>query len=262
MKHFKIFFKNGKKSVFNETLRFLKFFIFQNPFDKYLNSTIFWRSLFEKSVPYKMEILLPPHTPPMKIFRISACIMISWNLTNAQTPQLKPLEDYNKSLKYYHNKLWTAERKEFTDLNIKSFFYYLPNIGLQFGLPSIQFGLKDLLNYKREKKIFDSKLKSLDLTANVNLNEALQALQIEYNKTLVVSDRLKAFQAVTAIKKKIWNITQECCKKNECQPTECYKTELEITERSEQEFLLIAELRIKILEIEKLAKYNLPEEKI
>lgn len=241
------------------------FSIFQNRLST-LKSPIFGRVLFSRLCGNKIEILLPPHTPPMKISTVLVVWLLSWNLANAQSGrsavQLLPIEIYQKSLKVYYNKLWTAERKEFQDLNIKSVLYYFPSVGLQFGLPSVQFSLTSILNYKRDKKVNKSKLSSLDLKLELELNERLQELKTAYVALEYESDKIKAFKRSYSSMKGIWAVQMECCTKNQCTPLDCRKIEFESLQWEEQERIKNADFVLKILELEKLAKFDLPSEKI
>lgn len=181
----------------------------------------------------------------------------------AQKPsptELKDFSEYQKSLKSYYLKLWHAKREEFKDLNEKSFLYYAPSIGLQFGLPSIQFSTRDYANYKREKKLLKSKLNSLDETLELEMNERLQALKVEYEKVKVEYDKLAVFQGKLKYLKALHEIKLECCTKRECTPEECRKAELEMYEFEQNDKLTALNIKIQVLELEKNAKYGLPNE--
>lgn len=181
----------------------------------------------------------------------------------AQKPspiELKDFSEYQKSLKSYYLKLWHAKREEFKDLNEKSFLYYAPTIGLQFGLPSIQFSTRDYANYKRDRKLLKSKLNSLDETLELEMNERLQALKVEYEKVKIEYDKLAVFQGKMKYLKALHEIKQECCTKRECTPEECRKAELEMYEFEQNEKLTALNIKIQVLELEKNAKYGLPNE--
>jgi len=234
-----------------------------------MNNTIFGCLLLLSKCRNKIEILFPPHTPPMRISTICVVLWLSWNFTSvfAQSSarpfvEMQPIEVYQKSLKLYYNKSWTAQRKEFQDLNVKGVLYYFPSIGFQFGLPSVQFSLSNILNYKRDKKVNRSKLNSLDLKLELELNERLQELKTEYVKIQYEFDKIKAYERSWSSIKGIWAVRQECCNKNQCTPLECRQIELESLQWEEKDRVMRADFVIKILELEKLSKYDLPNEKI
>lgn len=181
----------------------------------------------------------------------------------AQKPpstDLKDFSEYQKSLKLYYLKLWHAKREEFKDLGEKGVWYYFPTVGLQFGLPSVQFSSKEYLNYKRDKKLLRSKLNSLDETLELEMNERLQALRIEYEKVKVEYDKLAVFQGKMKYLKALHEIKRECCIKRECTPEECRKADLEMYEFEQNEKLTALNIKIQVLELEKNAKYGLPNE--
>lgn len=174
--------------------------------------------------------------------------------------ELKDFSEYQKSLKFYYLKLWHAKREEFKDLNEKSFFYYFPTFGLQFGLPSIQFTTRDYANYKRDKKLHTSKLNSLDETLELEMNEHLQALRVDYEKVKVEYDKLAVFQGRLKYLKSLHEIKKECCNRQACTPEECKKSDLEMFEFEQNEMLVALNIKIQVLELEKFAKYGLPNE--
>ncbi|MDZ7936131.1 MAG: hypothetical protein U5M51_14415 [Emticicia sp.] len=181
----------------------------------------------------------------------------------AQKPistDLKDFSEYQKSLKSYYLKLWHAKREEFKDLNEKSFLYYAPTVGLQFGLPSVQFSTRDYANYQRDKKLLKSKLNSLDESLELEMNERLQALRVEYEKVKVEYDKLAVFQGKMKYLKALNAIKLECCTKRECTPEECRRAELEMYEFEQNEKLTALNIKIQVLELEKNAKYGLPNE--
>lgn len=231
-----------------------------------MKSTIFACKLWAKKCINKIEILLPPRTPPMKISTVFLLVAVSWNLANAQSNrtgvELQPLEVYQKSLKQFYNKSWTAQRKEFQDLNVKGIIFYLPSVGFQFGLPSVQFSLSNILNYKRDKKVNQSKLNSLDSKLELELNERLQELKSNYVAIEYEFDKIKAYERSWSSMRGIWAVKQECCNKNQCTPLECRQIEFESLQWEEKSRVMKADFVIKILELEKLAKYGLPSEKI
>ena len=174
--------------------------------------------------------------------------------------ELKEISEYEKSLKLYYLKLWHAQREEFKDLNEKSIFYYFPTVGLQFGLPSVQFSTKEYLSYKRDKKLLKSKLQSLDEGLELEMNERLQALRVEFRKIQVEYDKMAVSQGKMKFLQSLHEIKLECCRRRECTPEDCRKAELDMYGFEELQKIADLNIGIMILEFEKLAKYNLPNE--
>lgn len=202
-------------------------------------------------------------TKKMVFLSIFCCFLLKFSVIVAQKAtktELKEFSEYEKSLKSYYLKLWHAKREEFKDLNEKSFLYYAPSIGFQFGLPSIQFSTRDYANYKRDTKLLKSKLNSLDETLELEMNERLQGLAVEYNKIKLEYDKLAVYQGKLKYLRNLHEIKQECCRRRECTPEDCKKADLEMYGYEEQEKLTELEIGIKILDLEKLAKYKLPME--
>lgn len=202
-------------------------------------------------------------TKKVVILGLFCCFLLKIEVLFAQkTAKIELLEfsEYEKGLKSYYLKLWHAKREEFKDLNVKSFLYYFPTVGLQFGLPSVQFTTRDYANLKRDKELLRSKLNSLDESLELEMNVLLQALKIEHSKIKLEYDKLAVFQGKLKYLRSLHEIKQECCRRRECTPEECKKADLELYGYEEQEKLADIEIGIKILELEKLAKYKLPHE--
>ena len=200
--------------------------------------------------------------PTQKLLILGLFFLKISNLSaqNSNISALKEFSEYKKSLKSYYLKLWHAKRAEFKDLNEKSFLFYFPSIGLQFGLPSIQFSTRDYATYKRDKSLLRSKLNSLDEQLELEMNERLQALKIEYEKIKVEYDKVSVLQGKLKYLKALHSIKLECCLKRECTPEECKKAEMEMFEHEQTEKLSWLNIKIMVLELEKNAKYEFPNE--
>jgi hypothetical protein len=182
-----------------------------------------------------------------------------WGQSQTFSKKVQPLFDYELSLRTYYRKLRDSQREEFEDLNKKSIATYLPDVGLQFGLPSINFKFSDYLKYNRDLKIFERKLLSIDEKMALELNTAIQELRIEYKKLSLEHDRLTTARDRMVFVENLFKISQECCQKRACTPEDCRKRELDHFEQKQR--LREAEINfdILILEFEKLARYGLPE---
>jgi hypothetical protein len=145
---------------------------------------------------------------------------------------------------------------------MKGWYYYLPNVGFTFGLPSIQFGTKDYLNFRREKKINEARLEMLDSQAELEFNFNLQILRKMYESLNQESEKLKKYGEKKEIKMKIWAITNEGFRKNEIPPKDYYLSKLEEFDYLEAERLLEISFNQKALELEIFAKFELPQEKL
>jgi hypothetical protein len=209
-----------------------------------------------------MKRLYTPQTPLAFFFLLSLFSLFSSNNTICQVRALEPLKSYELSLKTYYNRKWTADRREFKTLSMKGWYYYLPNVGFTFGLPSIQFGTKDYLNFRREKKINEARLEMLDSQAELGFNENLQLLRKMYESLNQEFLKVKILEEKSELKLKIWAITEEGYKKHEIPPKDYYLAKLEEMDFSEAKRLLEVNYNQKAIELEILAKWELPQEKL
>ena len=175
------------------------------------------------------------------------------------SPKVQPLFDYELSLRTYYRKLLDAERQEFKDLTTKPIMSYLPDVGLQFGLPSIHVRLSDYTKYKHDNLVLDRKLLSINQRLELELNAAIQNLRIEYKKLALEHDRLQVATEKMTYVEHIYEIARECCQKRHCTPEECSLKDLAHFEQKQALRELQINFDILILEFEKIAKHKLPE---
>ena len=171
--------------------------------------------------------------------------------------ELKPLAAYEASLQSYYQSAWKAGREEFKDLNRKSFWDYVPDVGFGWGLPIINWRLSNIFQYRRDRFLMDRRLKSLDMKMELEMNQQLQALGIEYEKLQLEQERIKVAQEKYTIEAAIYAIGVECCEKRECTPEQCRKKDLERFEASERIRVMRINYDIMVLELEKMAHFGI-----
>jgi hypothetical protein len=172
--------------------------------------------------------------------------------------ELKSLKMYEKSLIGFYRLQRTAEREEFKDFKEKPIWRYLPDVGLQFGLPSVQFRLSNYFEYKRDQHLIKSKLRGIDSKMQLEMNEKIQDLRIAFSKLELDLQKLKLAQGKIVFLEKLRAIDEEYCRSFECSPEQCHEPELSFYQAIEIIKLREVDYKIGILEIERSAKYNLP----
>jgi hypothetical protein len=170
--------------------------------------------------------------------------------------ELKPLSVYEASLKQYVQSMWKANREEFRDMNRKPFWNYVPDVGFAWGLPIVHWRLSNIFQYRRDKFLLERKLKSLDMKSEIDLNQQMQVLGIEYDKLKLELERIKIAEEKFRIEEAIYAIGVECCQKRECTPEQCRVKDLERFESSERIRILKIDFQILVLETEKLAHFG------
>jgi hypothetical protein len=144
----------------------------------------------------------------------------------SQSQELQTLKTYENSLVKFYRLQRTAEREEFKDFKEKPIWRYLPDVGLQFGLPSVQFRLSNYFEYKRDQHLVKSKLRGIDAKMQLEMNERVQDLRIAYNKLALNLKKLELAQGRLAYLEKIYAIDKECCGMQNCTPEQCHKFDL------------------------------------
>ncbi|WP_428664396.1 hypothetical protein [Runella sp.] len=74
---------------------------------------------------------------------------------------LQKLEKYEASLKEWHNRKFAADRKEFLETTKKKWWYYLPNVGITLGMPTISTNTGTLAQIDRDRQTKKAKLEAL-----------------------------------------------------------------------------------------------------
>jgi hypothetical protein len=196
----------------------------------------------------------------MKKIAFLLIVLFGYGISVAQ--EVKPLEEYEKSLKEYYSTYWKAHREEYKGLNEKKVVSYLPDVGFVLGLPSISWRSSEFFRYRRDRDMLEKKLKSLDMSLELEMNAQLLELKIAYEKLMAEKERIKVAEDKYIIQAAIYAIGVECCEKRECTPEVCKTKELERYEASEVLKLMRIGLKIKVLELESLARYGLKMERL
>ncbi len=211
----------------------------------------------------KIAILKTPPHPQQFLFLFLFLFSSSLFCTNLKAQKiLLTISSYEESLKHYHNKKWTAERIEFMSLNKKSILYFLPSVGLQFGLPSISWNPLQILEYKNQKKVTFQKLKSLDLKHHLEFNEALLELRILYYQIQQQEMKIKHYEDVLKLDYKSFEAIKEGFEARELDPISFREQEKEMLKRKQDLYFMKSDLQLKILEIERFSKFKLPEQSL
>jgi len=175
-----------------------------------------------------------------------------------QSQELKSLKTYENSLVQFYRLQRTAEREEFKDFKEKPIWRYLPDVGLQFGLPSVQFRLSNYFEYKRDQHLIKSKLRGIDAKVQLKMNEKIQDLRIAFRKLELSLDKLKLGRGKLIYLKRLHAIDQECCRTENCTPGQCHRFDLNYYQATEAIKLKEMDYKIDVLELERMAKYELP----
>ena len=218
------------------------------------------RTLFtSNSTLLNRNFVHPPH-PPLRIFLLLLLLAVCGRSANGQG--LLSYETYAISMKSYLNKAWTVERTEYINIQKGKNWNLVPNVGIVFGLPSVNLNTSAIATYKQRQAETAAKLKSIDLKYELLLNESLNNLRIEMEKAKNENERLTSFQNQLATREMIYQIHKEAYSKKEMKPIdylrekllyETFKSEIENKNR---------DYVVMIKNVEKLAHYDMPQEVI
>lgn len=185
----------------------------------------------KKNAHHEITISSTPRTPRLKKIIFCMGLVISLICTKSLAQELRleelpTLEELETSLKTYHNKLWLADRNEYLALKKKKWWYYLPSVGIQFGLPSVQFSTGTLAIIDRDKNIRAAKLKSIDLSRELEFNKQLQELRNKYRILEIHNQRISTLTLIKNKEHEIFKIYIEATVKKDMTPEEFKLKEL------------------------------------
>jgi len=210
--------------------------------------------------------MFTPRTPRLgniKAIIVSGIFLLIFFECNSQDKiQLISLDSLEQSLKDYYGRSWQAERENFLAVSKGEIWAKLPSIGIQFGLPSVQFGTKDIYNIKQSKREKKAALVSLDLKYRVQFNEALQGLEIEYNKVRIQLEKLEYLEKSIELEEQIFKIHEEAFQKRELAPLEYLNRRKSFENVKSNYEIEKREVQIQILELYKIARWKMRNEEL
>lgn len=149
-----------------------------------------------------------------------------------------------KSLKEQLIKEREAEKEIYNFKEKGKWLKYVPNVGLQFGLPSVTWGTGTVYKIKNDKQIKAAALQSLEQKYQARYEQELKSLQHEYKKYRVKFQQLIRAEARIMNDSLIFAIHEEAYAKNEIAPLEFYTkrkayfSTLEVLEKQREELEL------------------------
>lgn len=200
----------------------------------------------------------PPH-PRHVIVLVTALMMLSVQSAKAQ---LREYGTYAVAMKAYLNRQWTAERAEYTAIQRGKGWNMVPSFGIVFGLPTVSLNTGQIAAYKQYQGETKAKLKSLDLRYELLLNEALNGLRIEVEKAKNEEAKLVILANTATTREILYKIHKEAYEKKESKPIDYYSEKLLYLNSIQAYQLAVKACSIVVLEVEKLAHYNMPTESI
>lgn len=177
---------------------------------------------------------------------------------NQAITTLKPLKEYEESLWLYHNKKFGAEMKRYKEVTKKKWWYYLPNVGFTFGLPSVGFNTGIIAQIDRDRNIKRTELESIEAQSKLTYQNELLMLRTIYKIILVdmeaLDENLRIWNKSIAISK----IYIEGFNEQKVTPLEMLKEdrvlEVERLRRNNESRQILT----RIFRLEEFAHYNLP----
>lgn len=213
---------------------------------------------------HRITILFTPRTPRGQIatFAVAMYFVAQSAILQAQTTNLDSVQVYEASYRQYMLQKWTAERKEFTVVNKKKWWYWLPGVGLQFGLPSVNVNTGILAQIDRDRVVMSARLQSLDSRYQVEFVEQLAKIRVEHRKLLVRSEQLARERKLLDKLRGIQAIHNEAFNSQNMAPEQhlqvSYQYEKAVSDWRNRE----SELVLSVLDFFALCRFEMPDTKL
>ncbi len=202
----------------------------------------------------------PPTPRPTYSVLLLVLLLATSHLGIAQFVKLQPLTEYEASLKAFHTQKVRTQCVEFEQKTKMKWWYYLPSIGFQFGLPSISAGTSQLVNIDQTKQQNRAKLAAIISQGLLDYRTELHQLRNMYEGLKVEREALTYILPAQNLESSIVNVAEEANRKKEIKPVEYAEALLRFqrqwmaNDRMEREFAL------RILEIARFSRYQFPTE--
>lgn len=198
--------------------------------------------------------------PAQRIILLAVvALLILSNLGKAQQIYpLYPLGDYEASLKAYHTAKLNAACLEFQQRTKTKWWYYLPNIGIQFGFPSITAGTNQLVQIDQTKQQNRVKLAAIISQANLEYQGEIHKLRVLYTEAQLERDIVGELQTSFRLEDKILDIKKEAFEKKEMNPVEYYQALLNFQRTFSANNARYQVYNVKAIEVGHFARYDFP----
>ena len=205
--------------------------------------------------------MFTPHTPrPLFIAVLATLLLVRAHIGIGQNVKLFPLTEYENSLRQYHTAKIQAQCVEFAAKTRTKWWYYLPNIGVQFGLPSVNAGTNQLVQIDQTRQQNKVKLASIKSQGLLDYRTELHQLRSMYTVMQIERDTQTELETSWRTIHSIYQIAEEAHTKKEIKPSEYYQSLLTYQQAfSATEARRIA-YELKVVELSKFARYGFPTE--
>ena len=203
-------------------------------------------------------------TPPTPRTTIIALTLALWLTTStlgkAQNVKLQPLTEYETSLRQYHTQKVRTQCIEFQASTKKKWWYYIPQLGINFGLPTINGGTSTFVQLDVQKQQNRVKLASIISQGLLDYRTDLHQLRSLYDALKIDRDALSHFMVTDRIENNILKVAEEANDKKEIKPVDYaeallrYQRQWIANDRMERDFAL------KVVEVARFARYQFPTE--
>ncbi|QJW92485.1 hypothetical protein HNV11_23730 (plasmid) [Spirosoma taeanense] len=203
--------------------------------------------------------MFTPRTPRSKIALAALFIALIVTIPGkAQEIKLKPLADYENSLKQYYTARLQADRLEFAEKTQKKWWYYLPTFGYAFRGPTVNVNTGLFAEIDKDNQTKKAQFSAITAQTELAYREELHQLRTQYRIMEVQREAITDIYVVEKIENRIYSVAEEANQQKQITPVEhskallLYQTQLlaHDTERR-----LFAQ---KIIELERLARFNYP----
>lgn len=205
--------------------------------------------------------ILPTGALPGPVF-IAWALLLVFSQTSAisQIVKLEPLSTYESSLRQYYLQKFQADKIEFEETTKKKWWYYLPSVGIQFGLPSVQLNTGVLAQIDRDRQQKKTKVNGLYWQAESQFKDDLLKLRNTYRRIQLEQETEPEHQEQIELESKIHQVYADGYARQEIKPVDFLNEQVKQNSRQIAFAATQRRLALLILDLELLAHYPFPKD--
>lgn len=205
--------------------------------------------------------MLTPRTPrPWKITVTIILTVAALIPGKAQRTTIKPLTDYETSLKEFYNTRLQADRTEYATQNNKKWWYYLPGVGYAFGGPTVSVSTDILARIDQDRQTKRAKLDAITAQTIVAYREELHELRSRYRIIELQEEEMNEHFVISKLENNILNIAEDANTAKTITPENYARALLAYQTQHAGHKAKYRQYQERIIELERLARYNYPTE--
>lgn len=204
--------------------------------------------------------MFTPRTPrSKKRLAVVVLLVLAWNLGIAQhSEQIQRLDVYEQSLRKYHAEKVKVELTEYKEMTKRKWWYYMPQLGFNLGLPSVNGGTSQIVQLDVQKQQNRARIAGIIANSVMEFRTDLLHLRQLYETALIIAEELNELLQIAKLQSTIFAVSEEANRQQQIKPVEYQQALLSYQQQRLAHEAKRRVYRLKIIEVENLARYRFP----